>query len=459
MFTNLLQILREILIKVIILSASLTCFTSGVLFSWTSPSIPILISEYNFTMEECSYLTVIAPFSSMVCGFVYSKLVDKIGRKYSLLTTVIPHTLSLILIAVANDMYVFYISRLITGVADACMFSTVPTYIGEISTPKVRGTWGNTLMLSFLLGQVAMNTSGGFLSIKTNALLYLPIPLLFLCFSYFIPESPYFLIMKERDEDAKKTLQFLRHTKNVDEELAKLKSDVARQMSESGTWKDLFVIRSNREAFFIGAFLRTAQQLSGILCFMSYSKYIFQQAGGSISSTESSIIFSSACLLSNFCSSMILDKIGRRPAMVTSLFGCTIFLFAEAAYFYLSSDHTNIDASSISWIPLTGMLFYVITYSIGLGVVPTLALTELFSASIKGKGVCVLNILFSLLVSAATKIFQVLESNFGMYSALLFFSACSLCNGIAAIYIVLETKGKTLEEIQQFLKSKKLRKI
>lgn len=437
----------------------MTCFTSGALFSWTSPSIPILISEYNFTMEECSYLTVIAPFSSMVCGFVYSKLIDTIGRKYSLLTTVIPHTVSWILLATANDMYVFYISRLITGIADACMFSTMPTYIGEISTPKVRGTWGNTLMLSFLLGQVAMNTSGGFLSIKSNAWLYFCVPLLFMLLSYFIPESPYFLIMKGRDEDAKQSLQFLRHTKNVDKELAKLKSDVARQMSESGNWKDLFIITSNRKAFYIGAFLRTAQQLSGILCFMSYSKYIFQQAGGNISSTESSIIFSSACLLSNFCSSMILDKIGRRPAMVTSLFGCTIFLFAEAAYFYISSDYTNIDASTYSWIPLTGMIFYVIFYSIGLGVVPTLALTEMFSTSIKGKGVCVLNILFSILVSAVNKIFQLLESNFGMYSALLFFSVCSFCNGVAAIYVVPETKGKTLEEIQQSLKSRKERNM
>lgn len=369
----------------------------------------------------------------------------------------IPQAVSLLLTAFAGNIYVFYVARAIAGLADAALFSAMPSYIGEIATPKVRGTWGNCMTLSIYLGQAIINVIGGYASVRTTALVSLAFPVLFLCTFAFAPESPYYYMMRGRREDARKSLTTLRRTPNVEAELTQLEADVERQMSESGTWKDLFTSRSNRKALMAGIFLRWSQQLSGIACFAVYTQYIFKQAGGAMNATESAITFQSSLAVGNLVASLFLDKIGRRLAMMYSLLCSSIVTAGLTAFFYISHVHPEVDISNFQWVPLAGMMMYVVVYSFGIGIVPTLMLGELFSTSIKGKGLCALTISFSVAVSVVTKVFQVMEVNFGLYAPFALFSACSLVNTFFTYCFVPETKGKTLEEIQQNLKGTKLR--
>lgn len=434
---------------------------AGAMLSWTSPSIPILLTEeYGYSVEETSYLTVISPVTSIFAGFLYAYLIDKIGRKPALLSIVIPQIITLLLKAFSRNLYVFYLARFINGFADACVFSTYVSYCGEVATPKVRGTWGNSMMFMVYFGQLLMNLGGGYLDIQTNALVFLLGPTIFFCLFFWMPESPYYLLMKGRTEEARQALMILRRTTDVDKELYDLQAGVNRQMTESGKWKDLLVTRSNRKALSVGLFLRTAQQLSGIFSFIVYTKTIFQQAGGNLSATESAVVFAATCALSNAVAATVLDKIGRRRAMMISMSGTSIMLLTEAAYFYIHDKRTDIDTSGYEFIPLVCMIFFVIVYSIGVGILPTLIMGELFSASIKGKGLIILNIVFSALIGITTKLFQLLDSYVGLYSAFAFFGCCTVVNTFGAYYLVPDTGGKTLEEIQQqFMKNKKEKEI
>lgn len=441
-----------------IISGSLSALTAGLLFSWSSPSIPILTDKngpYGFTLEQCSYLTVIPPISSMISCLLCTKLVDKIGRKYGLLVVGIPQIVSLLLIAFAQNIYIFYVARAITGIADAGLFLAMPSYFGEIATPKVRGTWGNCMTFNIYLGQGLVNIIGGYTSVRNTALICLVFPVLFVCSFAFAPESPYYYMMKGYREKASKSLSVLRRMKNVDTELSQLELDVQRQMSETGTWKDLFMIKSNRKALLAGIFLRWSQQLSGISSFAVYTQYIFSNVAGNLSAVESAIIFQNSLTIGNFAASLLVDRIGRRSAMMFSLFSCAIVTTGVTMFLYISQTHPEIDVSSFQWVPLVGMLLYVVFYSFGIGIVPTLMLGELFSTSIKGKGLCALMISFSIAVSVITKVFQLMVVNFGLYAPFAFFSVCSFLNTMFIYWFVPETKGKTLEEIQQSLKGKK----
>lgn len=329
------------------------------------------------------------------------------------------------------------------------MFVTLPSYVGEITTPKVRGTWGNILIMFLTVGQFIVNCIGGYCDIKTTACICLIFPLTFLCTFSFMPESPYYLVMKGDYEKARESLLRLRNNKNVEEEIDKLKNDVNRQMSEAAAWKDILVVRTHRKAFIAALYLRVAQQFSGMACFAVYTQYIFRQASEDISAASSSIAYCGGLTVATFFSAAILDRLGRRLAMFISLVGCTLVLASETVYFYISECVESIDVTAYSWIPLLGMLSYVVIYSLGLGIVPTLMLGELFSASIKEKVLCVLLIFFCLKLSLLTKLFQVLQVNFGMYSCFAFFTISCLVNSLLAFHVVPETKGKTLEEIQQ----------
>lgn len=382
---------------------------------------------------------------------------DTIGRKYTVLCMAGPYIASFILIAIADNIYIFYVSRAITGIADGGLFSAFPAYIGEVTTPKIRGTWGNCLALYLYFGEATINVIGGYTSIKTCAWICLIFPALFLITYSFMPETPYYLVMKGRKDEACNVLKKLRGINNVEAEMQQLESDVKRQMSEMGTWRDLFAVKSNRRALIAGVFLRWSQQLSGISCFAVYTQYIFRQAGGNLTATESAVIFQSALAIATFLCSTFSDKIGRRSSMAASLVTSSVVIAALTVFLYISTEHPDVNLSHYRWVPLVGMMLYVVTYSVGLGIVPTLMLGELFSASIKGKGLAVLTIVLSVAVSVTTKVFQVMEVNFGMYTPFAMFAVCCFVNTFFTYYFVPETKGKTLEEIQQELKGNKTR--
>lgn len=429
--------------------SSLTC---GVLFSWPSQSIPIMISDdypVDITLDEASYVTVIPPIAAAISAIFYSRIMNTIGRKYSLLFICVPQLLSLILIAAANSIYIFYASRILAGIGDACAFSVLPAYVAEISTPKVRGTWGNVMVLSIYAGQLLINIVGSKFSIRHTAYIFISLPIIFAIVFAFMPESPYYQIMKGKEEDARKTLKKLLRQENVEEDLNQLVSDVNRQISEPGKFKDLFIISSNRKALLVAGFIRGAQQFGGISSFAVYTQYIFEKANIGIDPSTAAILYNLTILVTNFIFTFTLDKLGRRLAMIISCFGCTIILSMLTIYFWLA---TVLDLSDINWFPLFGMLLYVAFFAIGLGIVPTLILGELFSASIKGHGLCVMNVLFSIYVSSSTKLFQSLTTMYGMHVPFLLFSICLFFSTIISYYVVPETKGKTLEEIQQSLK-------
>lgn len=439
-------------------AGSLSALTAGILFAWTSPSIPQLISkEYpgDITIEEASYLTVIPPLAAILGSPVFPYLMNKIGRKKTLLLMFITQTVVWIMIMFAESIYTFYISRFINGFGDACLYTVLPTYIGEVTTPSVRGTWGNSMQVMIYVGQLLINAVGGFCSIRTTAYVFVPLPFIFLFSFMTMPETPYYLLIKDKTEEAKRSLQRLRNKEDVEQELKQITSDIERQTQESGNWKDLFTSAVNRKALFAGAFIRGAQQLSGIAAFNVYTNYLFLQAGGELSHAVSSVIFQTILVVMNVIGSCTLDKLGRKKSMIFSCASCCLILGAEAAFFYIKVN-TTIDVSHLMWFPLVGLIVYVIVYSIGLGIVPTLILSELFSASIKAKAVCVINVIFCLYVSGGTKLFQYLTDSFGLHAPFMVFCVCCLVSTILSFFFVPETKGKTLEEIQQsMMKSRK----
>lgn len=266
-----------------------------------------------------------------------------------------------------------------------------------------------------------------------------------------LPESPYQLIRDGKYDEAQKTIKWLIRKPDIEEDFLAMKEDVERQMSERGKWKDLIKIDSNRRALRAGVFLRFSQQFCGIAIFGSYTQTIFEKAGGNLAPQYSSMIFIGLIWILNLLCSASVEKFGRKPSYFYSLLSCGFILVILAVYFALD-QYSVVNLDQLNWFPLVGMMLYVFTFAFGLGIVPTLMLGELFSASIKSKGLCVLVSLFGIAVFIATNLFHVLTWNLGLYAPFLLFGVSCLCSSILTLRWVPETKGKTLEEIQQYLK-------
>ncbi|XP_050498211.1 facilitated trehalose transporter Tret1-like [Diabrotica virgifera virgifera] len=442
-----------------ILIASLGAFSQGVAFAWTSPFIVKLVEDkvnYDISEEEASNLTIVQPLTVIFTCLIFSKIPDIIGRKRTLLLLSIPHITFLLIAAFAKSIYVFYVSRMFVGLANSFLWTAMPMYIGEVASPKIRGALGTAITFGLNVGQFGVNVVGSYNDVFTTSCIFLPVPILFVALFSLMPDTPYYYLIKHQDEAARKSLRFLTRKSNVEADLKKLKSDVERQMSEQGTWKDLFCIESNRKALLAGFFLRISQMFSGNIVFVQYTQLIFKKAGGDVSPEVASIIYNVLSIVLHITVVLfVVKRFGRKPLYTWSSALSTIVLAAMAIYFYIDEILVEIDTSSLSWLPITAVVGYQVVASFGMTVMSSLMLGELFSASVKSKAMSVSMLMMAFGTFSSNAAFNFLNSNVGTYAPFLLFSVCTLISTVLSLYLVPETKDKTLEEIQMYLKGKK----
>lgn len=438
----------------------LAAMNDGLLYAWSSPFIVKITNDnetYNISEYEASYFATIPTISMMVFCIVFSLLSDFIGRKTTLLIIAIPAIISWLLKAFATNIALFYLARIFVGIHMGCFFAVLPVYVGEISSPNVRGMLGSLVSSINFVGQCLINIIGNNLSVSTTSFICLPLPVVFFVLFIFMPESPYFYVMKGRNEEAKISLRRLKNKENVDEDFVKLKSDVDRQLSETGTWKDLVTIKSNRKALLIGVFLRTSQFVGGISVFISSIQFIFEKSSGIIPSGTAAMIYSFLTCVFFICAGCFIDKMGRRLAYTSSLILTSIVLLLESLYFYLSEFHPELNLSALSWFPLIGQIVYIMFASFGPGIVPTIMTGEIFSTSIKAKANIVMVFTVAFMVSVSNLLFFRMYSTTGLCGPFLLFSILNILCSIISHFYLPETKCKTLEEIQQILKGNNIR--
>lgn len=435
-------------------SATIVSIASGVNIAWPSPSIPYILREdyhHNVTIEEGSYIAIIAAFGNVVGSPISSVLVEIIGRKYAIVLIAFPQLSSFLLIYFSYvNLWFLYLARFLGGLSEGATFTIMAIYIGEISEPRVRGTLGSFLSLTLRIGMLLINIIGSYMTMENAALVCLAFPITFLITFIWMPESPYYLLMRNRYKEAEISLKYLRQNDDVQEELIKMNNDVQRQLSETGTFMDLIRINSNRRACIVIMGLRTIQQFSGISAFTLYTQLLFKGAVEDIQPSTAAIIFSSIQLVLTLISSFIVDKTGRKPLLIFSCISCCIILVVEGTFSALKDN--DVDLTGIKWIPMTGLILFIILFSVGLGSIVNLMLGELFSASVKAKALCLVNIYFAICYGLTSKFFQFMADWRGLTIPFFVFSFCSGMGAIFCYYFVPETKGKTLEEIQQSLK-------
>ncbi|KAF7274164.1 facilitated trehalose transporter Tret1-like [Rhynchophorus ferrugineus] len=439
------------------ITATINIIVSGMHYGWPSPSLPKLISNtsaIHVTDNDGSWIAVMPLLGALVGSLLAGTTVDIVGRKRTIIVSSIPYFFTWIMIAFANSVLMLNIARFIAGIADGWVFTAVPVYISEISDPKIRGLLGSGVSVTWIFGLLLINIIGSYLSVSMTALVSSILPVLALLTFSFVPESPYFYLIRSNVDEARKSLQKFKGVEDVENELNRVDLAVKADAEKSGKFLELFTNKNNRKAVFIMMILRGAQQMSGTTAVTFYTQSIFLEAGDKISAEVATIIYVSVqLLLSCFCSS-IVDKAGRRPLLLTSITGSAFFLFMEGAYFYIKSC-TTIDVTSFSVVPVVALIGFIVIFSLGMQTIPILMLGELFSSSVKGFALCIADIYFAVIATIVSKFFQIMKDSFGMYAPFFAFS-CSCVIGLVLIALfVPETKGKTLEDIQTNFRNEK----
>ncbi|KAK5650516.1 hypothetical protein RI129_001545 [Pyrocoelia pectoralis] len=435
-------------------TALLATISSGIHLGWTSPYLPLLLSENSpipMTNEESSWVATIymlgGPCGSLLTGAV----LDLIGRKMVLLSSSLSFIISWMMIAFATTLPELLIARFFAGFCDGLIFGATPIYFGEISDPEIRGFLGCSIIVTFEVGSVLMNVMGSYLSIRDSALICSVVPVLFLVTFIWMPESPNYFLIKGKKENAKRSLVALKGT-DCDDTLNTIATAIENENLNRARIGDLFK-KVNRRCLLIVIALRMTQEFSGVVAFTFYAQTVFQEAGDSISPLLSVVIFYVVEIVFCLLCSLFVDKIGRRPMLITSSIGSGIALLA-GGIFFLVRDVLHSDTSSITWLPTVILVVFISSFSLGLQTMPVFIGAEIFPTNVKAYASAISNICYYAFAAISSKYFQVTKDEYGMHVPFFTFAICCVIGLFLIIYFVPETKNKTLEDIQIELHSK-----
>lgn len=373
----------------------------------------------------------------------------RIGRKLTLLISAIPIIIGWILIIVASTVSVIYTSRILSGIGIGMALATVPMYLGEISSDSIRGSTSAFITIMSKMGFLLPYSIGPYVSIQTLAAILLTFTFIFIGTFVWVPESPYYLMMKSKKIQAIKSLQWLRRQNDVNEEYLKIEENVKKADQNKGNLKQLFS-RGNLRSLIVILIVGSSNHFSGALPIVSYASQIFQQIGGGMTPSETAILLGALQLIGSLCSYFIVDRLGRRPLLFISSIGVTVCNFTVATYLYFQ---TWTDVSEISWLAITAIMIHLIVFAMGLSPVTYTLLGELFPTNIKAIAIAFYSIFASVIIFVISKLFQVINDSLGIHITFYIFGCISLVLLGIMWLIVPETRQKSLDTILEEMNS------
>lgn len=420
---------------------------------WTSPILPIIVSANSTiptTTNEGYWMANVVPLASTFFTPLSALSVHILGRRISLLLTSVPFIASWIIIAFARSAEVIIIARIISGLGQSMAYTITPIYLGEISPVELRSSIGLSMTVVNNMGMLWIYVIGVEVNIWISSILNLIPSVVFILFFMFVPETPHFLIKKENHGEGIAVLKRLRQG-DVETEYAILKQSVIH-ISLTESFKELYRERRHQRALLISTATHFISQFTGGITFMFFAHIIFQKAG-SVSPNILSIIKQVLQLLSAILSVFIVGKTGNRLLLIISCVGSSVFMAAEAIYFYLHDNDFNVD--DIWWLPLVAMILFNMFQMIGIQPIPIAFMGELFDSKVKPLAVCISKISLALSIFLVGEVFQLLMDNFGSSVPFFVFSVFGIIGVIFVYFCVPETRGRRLEEIQYYFKHNK----
>ncbi|KAL0277053.1 UNVERIFIED_CONTAM: hypothetical protein PYX00_004473 [Menopon gallinae] len=439
------------------IAATLGAFAFGTSLAWTSP-----ISGKNDTYidellnglskdektETWSWIGALMPLGAASVALVIGPLIDKFGRKVTMLSLVIPFSVGWGLLIWPKELYMIYAGRFLLGMAGGSIAVASPVYTSEIAEKEIRGALGSYFQLMITLGILFVYVLGKCVNAFYLTVICGVVPLVFGAAFFFVPETPIYLLTKGNVDQARKSLTFFRGKNyNVELELSEMQENVNKSSSEKLSLMECFSTRAAKMGLFIGLALMLFQQFSGVNAVIFYTDEIFKAAKSELDT--SSIIVGAMQFVATFLSTLMVDKLGRKILLLTSSSVMCICTLLLGVYFYLDGRGNNVEA--IGWLPLASLCLFIVSFSLGYGPIPWMITGELFRPNAKGLAASIISFFNLILAFLVTKFYAPLSEVVGTAVTFWIFSGVLLLGTVFVFLIVKETKGKTTEEIQMQL--------
>ena len=413
-------------------------------FAVISGALPFLRVQFALDAWWEGFLTGTLPLGCIAGCLIAGRVADRYGRKPGLMMAAVIFAVSSLGIALAKTLTVFLMIRFTAGIGVGMASMLCPMYIAEISPAAVRGRNVAINQLTVVIGILVTNLVNYLLANKgVDAWRWMfglgVVPsAIFLIGVIWLPESPRWLIKAGKLEQAKLVLNKIGSELFVQQTFAAIEQSMVGAKKQS--YKAVFE-KSVRPAVVVGVILAVFQQFCGINVVFNYTSTIFKSVGANL---DHQLLETVAIGVVNLVFTLLamwqVDKLGRRPLMLAGSLGLSVIYIVLA--FLLQNNSSAILVSIF-------VLLAISIYAISLAPVTWVLISEIFPNKIRGlaSSVAIVSLWGACFILVFT--FPILAKELGAFGPFYLYAGICFLGFLFVKYKVKETKGQTLEELEQ----------
>ncbi|VFQ91554.1 unnamed protein product [Cuscuta campestris] len=417
------------------------------------------ISWYDLSSVEVGLITSCSLYGALIGSLLAFNVADFIGRRRELILSSILYLIGAAITAFAPIYAILVIGRFIYGVGIGLAMHAAPMYIAETSPSQIRGLLISLKEFLIVFGMLLGYTVGSLLVEVVSGWRYMygisvPLSIFMGIGMWWLPASPRWILLCAIQ--GKGDMQGLRETavnclcrvrsKAVNESAYEQVDEILSELSNlseerEATFGEIFQGKCLK-ALIIGAGLILFQQIAGQPTVLYYAAKIFQDVGfaAAADATRASIFLGLLKLIMTGVAVVAVDRLGRRPLLLGGISGIVVALFLLGSYYTFLSDVPPVAVSSL--------LLYVGCYQISFGPMGWLMISEIFPLRVRGRGLGIAVLVNFGVNALVTFAFSPMEELVGAGNVFFIFGAIAIAAVIFVYFIVPETKGLTLEEIE-----------
>ncbi|KAJ9588984.1 hypothetical protein L9F63_017719 [Diploptera punctata] len=426
--------------------------------------------------QQASWIASIASISIPAGCLMIGGLLDQVGRRRSMMLLNVPAILGWVLIATTSEhqhlfFYQIYAGRLLTGIATGMASTPATVYLSEVADRNLRGALVTWTSIGISLGILIVYILGAILQENWRVVAGLSIcfpALSIICIWLLVPESPVWLASKGYIQEAELVMKKMRGVSlenNLPEELQQELDTIAQNNNDNcrqhRSWRDLMKILKKPESYkpllIMNAFF-FFQQWSGIFVVVFYAVSIVKETGVSFDGYIASVLIGITRLIVSIVISYASKKYGRRILTNISGIGMTCSICVLAAFLTFMNDGIlrRETAVSLNWIPISALIMYILTSSIGFLTLPWAMIGEVFPYEIRGPACGFTTCLAYIFSFIIVKLYPEMKDVWGNHGVFIFYTIIALIGSITMFKYLPETQGRTLEQIQQNFSKKEM---
>ncbi len=408
--------------------------------------------KFSLTSQQCSWIASAHELGRMIGPLLVSVFLDKVGRKVMLVFCTLVNFLIWPFILFTKSFEVICAIRLVFGIAVGVWDVCACIYLAENSNSSLRGIYGSISVGCFYGGELIEFALAAYFPYGTVATIDAVVTLLALSCILVTVESPQFLITKDRYEQAAKNFSWLRGKplEEVAEEFDKLKIVIRQESAKKLTIRDLFRIPLYYKTVLMVLALCVLTMSTGYSAVTSFVSIAFSESEF-LTSNQFTILFGLLQFASISVSPFIIENLNRKTIMLSSLTLVALSHACTALLYYVNDNVTPVPY--FPWLIFASIAFYAMVFSSGMYPIYYIIRGELFPQNVKPIGGCIAIMGNSMMGFFTSSIFLTISERYGIHANFLLYSAFSVVTIIYVHFVIPETRGKTLAQIQESIMS------